>query len=92
LPATALNHSQTIGIVPLRPVHQERSKVALFADSSFVRKSDSEIAELHAHAEKWRVPAGDRVMAVVRDMSGAEETDLTKLQEKCQRFEAQVNA
>jgi hypothetical protein len=30
--------------------------------------------------------------AMVRDMSGAEDTDLTKLQKECRRLEAQVNA
>jgi PAS domain S-box-containing protein len=55
--------------------------------------SDSKLVGPDARAGKWRgPPEGDGNAAVVRDMSSADDTELAKLRQECQRLEAQVNA
>jgi hypothetical protein len=62
----------------------------------FTSKSESEITGLGAHSETQDGRERDQTTAVVRDMAGAEDTDLAvelaERQNECQRLEAQVNA
>ena len=58
-----------------------------------IRNSDSTLAGPDARAGIWRgPPEGDATAAVVRDMSGADDTELAELRQECQRLEAQVSA
>jgi PAS fold len=58
-----------------------------------IRNSGSKLARSDARAGKWRwLREGDLTAAVVRDMSGADDKKLAKLQQECQRLAAQVSA
>ena len=57
----------------------------------FIRQIDLKTVEPDADAgERRRLEADETAM--VRDMSGAEETELARLKKECQRLQAQVNA
>jgi len=58
-----------------------------------IKNSVSKFAESDVRAAKRRgAREGDVIGAVVRDMSGADDPELARLQQECRRLEAQVSA
>lgn len=57
-----------------------------------IGKSFSKLARPDARTGEWRGPQdGDETPAVVREMSVANDAELARLRQECQRLEAQVN-
>jgi two-component sensor histidine kinase len=58
----------------------------------FIGNPDSKLAVPDVGVGDWRAKQDDRITAMASDISGAEGTELARLQQECRRLEAQVNA
>lgn len=60
--------------------------------SEFIGNPDPKLVEPDIGVGDWRASQANQIAAIASDMSGAEDTELAKLQQECRRLEAQVNA
>ncbi len=59
--------------------------------SEFVGNPDPKLVEPDIGVADWRAKREDRITAMASDRSGAEDTELARLQQECQRLAAQVS-
>jgi PAS domain S-box-containing protein len=60
--------------------------------SEFIGNPDPKLVEPDIGVGDWRASQANQIAAIASDMSGAEDTELARLQQECRRLEAQVNA
>src|SRR5450830_219269 len=63
-----------------------------WAMSEFIGNPDPKLVDPDIGVGDLLTSQGNRITAIASDMSGAEDTELARLQQECRRLEAQVKA